>query len=155
MNGFNRLELQLRQGIRLRVLCLVLLGAAESAVWLMLPDLGLRLLSMLVLLVVMPLLCWPLLYPHVDDAVDQLTWEPDLGSMQLLTRSGGWCQVERLYFSCSVPGLIQVLKLQRVDRARPTWLIITPEQVSRTDVRRLHVVLRWAPPFGSHQATES
>jgi hypothetical protein len=155
LNGFNRIELQLKPGTRLHVLCLVLWVAAELAVWLMLPDVGLRLLSMLALLVVMPLLCWPLLHPNADDAVAGLAWEPDLGDMQLLTRSGDWCQVERIPFSCSVPGLIQVLKLQRVDRARPTWLLITPEQISRTDVRRLHVVLRWASPLASRQATGS
>lgn len=155
MNGFSRLELQLKPGIRLQPFLTVLFVAAQCSLWLMLQDMGVRFLSMLALLVVMPLLCWPLLYPHADDAVVEITWEPGEGVMQLLTRAGDWCQVERIRFSCSVPGVIQVLKLQRLDRVFPTWVLITPERISRTDVRRLHVALRWAPPLGSHQATEN
>lgn len=155
MTGFSRIELQLKPALWLPRLWGLLLVLALLALWLIPADLAARVLSMLALLIWMPLLCWPLLHPHAEDDPIRLVWEPDRGDMQLLTRSGHWCQVERIRFSCSVPGLIQAIKLQRRDRAFPTWLLLTPERISRTEVRRLHVALRWAPPLGSHPATEN
>ena len=155
MNGFSRIELQLKPASWVPRLCGVLLVLGQLALWLMPADLPARLFAMLALLIWLPLLCWPLLYPHAEDDPLALVWEPDQREMQLLTRSGHWCQVERIRFSCSVPGLIQAIKLQRKDRALPTWLLLTPERISRTEVRRLHVALRWAPPLGSHPATEN
>lgn len=155
MNGFSRIELRLKPAVYLPLGCLGLLTGGVLALWLMPLDPQARWLAMLALLVAGPLLCWPLLYPHAEDDVEALVWEPDQGYMQLLTRAGTWCRVERITFSCSLPGLLQVLRLQRQDRALPTWVLVTPERVSRSARRRLHVALRWAPPLESHPATES
>jgi hypothetical protein len=153
--GFSRIELQLKRARYLPPLCLLLLLLAQWALWLILADPAARMLAMLGLLLAMVLLCWPLLYPHLDDAIATLVWEPDLREMRLATVAGQSCQVERICFSCSLPGVLQVIKLQRRDRALPTWLLLTPERISRTEARRLHVALKWAPPLESHQATEN
>jgi hypothetical protein len=153
--GFSRIELQLKRSRYLPPLCLLLLLLAQWALWLMLVDPVARMLAMPSLLLAMVLLCWPLLFPHPDDAIATLVWEPDLREMWLATAAGQACQVERICFSCSLPGVLQVIKLQRRDRALPTWLLLTPECISRTEARRLHVALRWAPPPESHQATEN
>jgi len=155
LNGFSRIELQLKPAVYLKWLCLGLLAGGQLALWLLPLDMEARWLSMLSLLVVFPVLYWPLFRPHPEDEVVALVWEPDRKSMQLLTRAGSWCPVEQLGFSCSLPGLLQVLRLQRQDRALPTWLLITPERITPAERRRLHVALRWAPPPGSHPATES
>lgn len=155
MTGFNRIELRLNAGFRLPLLCLGVFLLAQLALWWMPLDLQARLLSMLALSLVMPLLCLPLLYPHADDAVAGVEWYPDQGAMHLLSRSGHWSEVERICFSCSLPGVIQVMQVQRQDRALPVWLLITPEQISRTEARRLHVALRLAPPLVSRPATDS
>lgn len=155
MNGFSRIELQLKPAVYLPLGCLGLLAGGLLALWLIPLDSQARWLSTLALLVAGPLLCWPLLYPHAEDEVVALVWEPDRKSMQLMTRAGSWCPVEQLSFSCSLPGLLQVLRLQRQDRALPTWLLITPERITPAERRRLHVALRWAPPPESRPATES
>jgi hypothetical protein len=155
LHGFNRIELQPGPGIRLQLLCLLQGAAAEVALWLLLPAWGVRLPAMLALLLIMVWLCRPLLRPRAEEDVARLVWQPDPAEMRVRTRAGVWYRVERVRFSCSVPELIQVVQLCCEGRARPLWLLITPEQISRREARRLHVALNWAARPEPRRATES
>ena len=91
----------------------------------MLVDPVARMLAMPSLLLAMVLLCWPLLFPHPDDAIATLVWEPDLREMWLATAAGQACQVERICFSCSLAALLIFSQHNVIqappNAARPGW----------------------------------
>lgn len=79
-----------------------------------------------------------------NDTVTGLLWRVDKKQLRLRLAGGKVAEIERIIFSAKVPGLI-AMKLQRVDRVCPTWLLLTPEQLNKREWRRLSLVLRFRP----------
>lgn len=101
------------------------------------------------------LLAWRDLRVPASERVDVLYWDVEHGHMSVKTGEGAWTDVVKLHQSWSLPGVVQIMQLQRADRYFPTRLVITPDCVSCDDSRRLHVAITWGPPLESRPAKES
>lgn len=100
-------------------------------------------------------LVWRILDESRADEVVALDWDIEHKMMSLLTVEGFWVPVDRLYRRLSLPGLCQLLVVQRRDRGLPTWVWITPGRLSKAETRRLHVAIELAAPIAPHPATGS
>lgn len=89
------------------------------------------------------------------DELIALDWDIEYKMMSVLTKEGSWVPVDKLHRRLSLPGVVQLLVVQRRDRGLPTWMWITPDRLSRAEVRRLHVAISFAAPVLPHPATES
>lgn len=98
---------------------------------------------------------WKLLYDSRADELIALDWDIEHKMMSVLTKEGSWVPVDKLHRRLSLPGVVQLLVVQRRDRGLPTWMWITPDRLSRAEVRRLHVAISFAAPVLPHPATES
>lgn len=156
MNAFSPIEIHFRRRCQLlRVLYpLTLLLAALALLQLeMAPErqlllVGSYLLCGLAVVVIE-------LKAQAPDRLTGLYWDVEHKSMAVRTLSGRWVTVTRIHQRLSLPGILQVLVLQRADRVLPSWLLLTPACLNRTEARRLHVAMRFAAPLGSNPATEN
>lgn len=89
------------------------------------------------------------------DEIVGLDWDVEHKMMSILTLQGRWIPVEKMYRRVSLLGVFQLLVLQRRDRALPSWLWITPDRLTRSEARRLHVAINWGAPIESNQAIDS
>ncbi|WP_425515613.1 protein YgfX [Marinobacterium ramblicola] len=83
--------------------------------------------------------------PGRDDTVVGLSWYPDRKQLALVLLSGAQLQVDELRQKLVIPGVI-VLSLVPEGRLLPIWLMLTPDQMSAEEWRRLAIVIKWAPP---------
>lgn len=111
------------------------------------------LLILVVYLLVGSTIVWQLLLMHKSDEIRGLDWDVEHKMMSVLTVEGNWVPVDKLYRRLSIHGVIQLLVLQRRDRALPTWLWITPDRLSSDEARRLHVAISLAAPIEPNPAT--
>ncbi len=156
MNAFSPLRIQLRSGSRLlRTLypATLLLGIVALSRLSAEPD---RLILILTAyLLVGSIIVWQLLVMEVADEIRGLDWDVEHKMMSLLTVQGNWVPVDKLYRRLSIRGVVQLLVLQRRDRALPSWVWITPGRLSRDEARRLHVAISLGAPIAPNPATEN
>ncbi len=156
MNAFSPLRIQLRSGSRLlRTLypATLLLGVVALSRLSAEPD---RLILILTAyLLVGSIIVWQLLVMEVADEIRGLDWDVEHKMMSLLTVQGNWVPVDKLYRRLSIRGVVQLLVLQRRDRALPSWVWITPGRLSRDEARRLHVAISLGAPIAPNPATEN
>ncbi len=156
MNAFSPLRIQLRSGCRLlRTFypATLLLGVVALSRLSAEPD---RLILILTAyLLVGSIIVWQLLVMEVADEIRGLDWDVEQKMMSLLTVQGNWVPVDKLYRRFSIRGVVQLLVLQRRDRALPSWVWITPGRLSRDEARRLHVAISLGAPIAPNPATEN
>lgn len=157
MNAFSPLKIQLRSGsfLPLRILyfltllfgllSLSRLDMKEESLWLVLIS----------YFIVGSAICWHQLTVYRADQIVALDWDVENKMMSVMTGEGSWIPVDRIYNRLSVPGIIQLLVLQRRDRAFSSWMLLTPRCLDRNAARRLHVAITLGAPLEQPQATES
>lgn len=156
MNAFSPLRITLRSGCQpLRILypatlflgflALSRLPAEPDRLWLVL----------LTYLLIGGCIVWHQLSMDSADEIVGLDWDVEHKMMSILTLQGRWIPVEKMYRRVSLLGVFQLLVLQRRDRALPSWLWITPDRLTRSEARRLHVAINWGAPIESNQAIDS
>ncbi len=155
MNAFSPLKIQLCSSRLLHFFypATLLLGVVVLSQ--LSAEPGRLLLILACYLLVGGFIVWQLLVMDKADEVIGLDWDVEHKMMSVLTVQGSWVPVDKLYRRLSIRGIVQLLVLQRRDRALPSWVWITPGRLSPDEARRLHVAINLGAPIAPNPATES
>lgn len=155
MNAFSPIRIKLNSSPRL--LFLYLFSYAFGSIGLFQLNIGTEAiwLAWIVYSLLLGLLLWRDIFIPAPERIETLYWDVEHRRLSVKTAEGDWVEVEHLHQSCSLPGVVQILSIQRSDRYAPTRLVITPDRLSNDDRRRLHVAITWAAPLEPHPAKDS
>lgn len=155
MNAFSPLNIELSSSPSLLLLYLLTYLLGSFALSLLSLSFEQILLAWLVYSGLLALLLWRDISIPEHDRIHTLYWDVEHGLMSVRTGRGDWVEITALCQAWSMPGIAQILLLQRADRYGHTRLVITPDRLSSVDSRRLHVALTWAPPLELRPAKEN
>ncbi|MBV0933551.1 hypothetical protein [Marinobacterium weihaiense] len=156
MNAFSPIEVHVRSGDRpLRILYLLTFSIGILALAGMPMESDRKWLSLISYVMTGGLICRLQLRKCREDRIMSLNWDVEHRMMSVLTGSGQWVPVDEICRSLSIPGIVQLLVVQRRDRGLPCWLWLTPYCLSPDSARRLHVAITLAAPLAPPPATEN
>ncbi|WP_373286475.1 protein YgfX [Marinobacterium zhoushanense] len=144
-SAFSPLELRFRPSFRLPIaVASAHLVALASISYAGLPPFSRSICAMLVLFSAV-LSARSFIRPDPSEHVIGLSWFPDHKQLLLELANGERLPVDEIRQKLVMPGAT-VLSLIPRGRFLPVWLILTSDQVSAEEWRRLAIAIRWAPP---------